>query len=195
MYKLPRILGIIAATASAMAVSQAAFAESRISILVAGEAYEGMPSFEVSLGGKVVGKGTLTRAIDTVKVGRLFFNPEPESYLETFDFTIDDADFDPDGTLSVSFVNDKFLKEKWGYDRNLFIRSIEVNGTVVRSGQLRLTDGAERRDDNYQAGYLPIYHQNHMAVATPPEGGWPKNAQTLSSRIPAEIRAASGAGG
>lgn len=195
MYKLPRILVILVASASSLGISQAALAESRVSILVAGEAYEGMPSFEVSLGGKVIGKGTLTRAIDTFKDGRLFFNPEPESYLETFDFTVDDADFDPQATLSVAFVNDKFKKEKWGYDRNLFIRSIEVNGTVVRSGQLRLTDGAEQRDDNYQAGYLPIYHQNHMAVATPPEGGWPKDTETLSSRIPAEVRAASGAGG
>ena len=195
MYRSSGIVCAALVSATIVAGSSAASAESRLSILVAGEAYEGAPVFEVRMGDKVIGRGELAGAIDTVKDGLLFCSSEPDAYLERFDFDIDAKDFDVNAPVEVALVNDKFLEEKWGYDRNLFVRSIEVNGTVVRSGNLKLSDGTEPLDVHYQAGLLPVYHQNHMAVATPPKGGWPENANTLSSRLPAHPRVASGTGG
>ena len=95
-------------------------------------------------------------------------------------------------------MNDKFKEEGWGRDRNLFVRSIEVNGLTVGAADLHLTDGVKVQNVNYQAGLLPVYHQNHLAVAEPPEGGWPVPANPRSSRLtiaPAATPAAAGGAG
>ena len=186
---------LVCACAASLLAASAAHAESRISFLAAGEAYEGQPAFEIRLGDKVIGRGELAKAIDTVTEGRLFFSPAPDEYLERFEFRIADRDFRPDAPVRIVLVNDKFKEEGWGRDRNLFVRSIEVNGLTVRAGDLRLMDGKEVQTVNYQAGLLPVYHQNHMAVAEPPEGGWPMPAAaTRSSRLTAKPEAG-GAGG
>ncbi len=187
-----RIACLIAAP---LLAASAAHAESSISFLVAGEAYEGQPAFEIRLGDKVIGRGALEKAIDTVAEGRLFFSPAPDEYIERFEFRVADKDFKADAPVSIVLVNDKFKEEGWGRDRNLFVRSIEVNGLTVRAGSLQLMDGTMEQRVNFQAGLLPVYHQNHMAVATPPEGGWPMPAAaTRSSRLTAKPEAG-GAGG
>jgi hypothetical protein len=150
---------VFCAASLQLAITSAAYAESRISFLAAGEAYDGAPAFEIRMGDKVIGRGELTKAIDIV------------------------------------LVNDKFKEEGWGRDRNLFVRSIEVNGLTVGAADLSLTDGVKVQNVNYQAGLLPVYHQNHMAVAEPPEGGWPAPANPRSSRLTIAPAAAGGAGG
>jgi hypothetical protein len=189
---------VFCAASLQLAITSAAFAESRISFLAAGEAYDGAPAFEVRMGDAVIGRGELAKSIDTVHEGRLFFSPSPEQYIERIEFSVDDKAFRPDAPVSVILVNDKFSQEGWGRDRNLFIRSVTVNGATVGAAGLRLTDGVKVQNVNYQAGLLPVYHQNHRAVAAPPAGGWPAPASSRSSRLtvaPATAAAAGGAGG
>lgn len=185
---------VFCAAALQIAATSAAFAESRISFLVAGEAYEGAPAFEIRMGDRVIGRGELANAIDTVSEGRLFFSPAPDQYIERFEFRIDDRVFRPDAPIRIVLVNDKFKEEGWGRDRNLFVRSVEVNGLTVHAADLRLTDGVKVQNVNYQAGLLPVYHQSHMAEAEPPDGGWPISANARSSRLTI-APAAGGAGG
>lgn len=176
-------LCLFCASALQLAIISAAAAESRISFLAAGEAYEGAPAFEIRLGDEVIGRGELAGAIDTVSEGRLFFSPTPDRYLERFEFRIDDDAFRRDAPIRIVLVNDLFMQEGWGRDRNLFIRSIEVNGLTVAAADLQLSDGVRVQNVNYQAGLLPVYQQNHMAVAEPPREGWPLPAAPRSSRL------------
>ncbi|HRP77721.1 MAG TPA: carbohydrate-binding domain-containing protein [Aquamicrobium sp.] len=186
---------VFCAASLQLAITSAAYAESRISFLAAGEAYDGAPAFEIRMGDKVIGRGELTKAIDTVNEGRLFFSPAPDRYIERFEFRVEDKAFRANAPISIVLVNDKFKEEGWGRDRNLFVRSIEVNGLTVGAADLSLTDGVKVQNVNYQAGLLPVYHQNHMAVAEPPEGGWPAPANPRSSRLTVAPAAAGGAGG
>lgn len=186
---------VFCAASLQLAITSAVHAETRISFLAAGEAYDGAPAFEVRMGDKVIGRGELAKAIDTVLEGRLFFNPAPDRYIERFEFSVDDKAFRADAPISIVLVNDKFKDEGWGRDRNLFVRSVEVNGLTVGAADLSLTDGVKVQNVNYQAGLLPVYHQNHMAVAKPPEGGWPVSANPRSSRLTVAPAAAGGAGG
>lgn len=183
---------VICAATIQMVATSAVHAESIVSFLAAGEAYDGAPAFEIRMGDEVIGRGELAKAIDTGTQGRLFFSPAPDRYIERFEFHVDDRAFRRDAPIRIVLTNDKFKAEGWGRDRNLFVRSIEVNGLTVQAADLRLTDGAHAQDVNYQAGLLPVYHQNHMAVAQPPEGGWPVPANVRNSRLTVAPAAAAG---
>lgn len=186
---IPSLVGVIS-------VISVANAETVISVVAAGEAFDGPPVFEISIGNSVIGHETLSKAIDTVSVGRIYQSADPDQYLERFEFKIPDAKFHADQPVSVSLVNDKFTAEGWGHDRNVFVRSIEVNGDVVRTGDLRMMNGNAQHKVTYQAGLLPVYHQNDKAVALPPEGGWPATtASARTSRLVAKPSAGVGTGG
>lgn len=183
------------ATLALLAGATGANAEMRITIIMAGEAYDGFPAFEVSLDNKVVGHGKLSKAIDTVATGRLFQSPEPTSYLEHFQFVVPAELEQPNAQISVALINDKFTPEGHGHDRNLFVHSVEVNGTAIRAGQLRMMSGGKEQPTVYQAGLMPVYHQNDRAVAVPPEGGWPSSATARTSRLIAKPATGTGTGG
>src|SRR5690606_35979201 len=112
---------------------QSASAQSLISIEIAGEAYGGAPAFEIRMGDQVIGEGVAEKAIDTELEGRLFGASALTSYLEQFEFEILSADFDPTAPIRVILTNDRYTHIADGYDRNLFIGTISVNG-IARSG-------------------------------------------------------------
>ena len=151
----------------------AAFADATVKLSIAGEAYDGPPAFQISMGGKVIGKGVLDKAISTETVGRLFASAKPASYLQEFTFTIPERQFKPDASISVILTNDKYRDEEIGRDRNLFVQSITVNGQEVDAAQLILTVSDKPEIIDFQAGYLPVYQTRDAAVAEPPAGGWP----------------------
>lgn len=165
--KIAIILGAIVFTPAI------AIAESKVVISLAGEAFDGPPSFEISLGGKVIGSGTLANAIETETEGRLFSNARPQSFLEEFTFTVPDEAFAPDAEISIALTNDKYEDAENGYDRNLFIDFISVNGLEITSADIALTMAGEPYELDFQAGLLPIYESTQRAVASPPAAGWP----------------------
>lgn len=152
-------------------------AESVVVVSIAGEAYDGPPSFNLLIGDKVVGSGTLTKAIATDVDGRLFTKPRPGSFLEEFSFTIPDGLLKPDSELGLVLTNDKFVEregegEDGILDRNLFVDFVRVNEVEVTSADMILIHNGDEVRENYQAGFLPIYKAGYRAVVRPPEGGW-----------------------
>ncbi|WP_297107600.1 carbohydrate-binding domain-containing protein [uncultured Devosia sp.] len=172
---LAKILG--ASTALSMLAILPAMADSLIVVSIAGEAYDGPPSFDLLINDKVIGSGTLTRAISTESDGRLFTKPRPNSFLEQFSFTIPDTALMPDSEISLVLTNDKFtrqegLGEDGVLDRNLFIDFVRVNDIEITSAEMVLIHDGDEVHYNYQAGLLPIYEAGYRAVVRPPEGGW-----------------------
>jgi hypothetical protein len=180
-YALPGKTAVIFATFTL--TTAVAFAESKIVISLAGEAFDGPPAFEISLAGKVIGSGTLKNAIETETQGRLFSNARPQSFLEEFTFTVPDAAFAADGEISIALTNDKYDDIEKGHDRNLFIDFISVNGLEVTSADLELVNAGEPFDLDFQAGLMPIYESNQRAVASPPAAGWPDPATAAAEDV------------
>ena len=154
-----------------------AMADSLVTISIAGEAYDGPPSFDLLIDDKVVGSGTLRMAIETEADGRLFTKPRPSSFLEQFSFTVPDDLLTPDAEISLMLTNDKFTRidgagEDRVLDRNLFIDFVRVNDIEVTSADMVLIHDGVIMEYNYQAGLLPIYEAGFRAVARPPQGGW-----------------------
>lgn len=184
MSRVARTGGIVL-TIGILAMTGAA-AESTVVISLAGEAFEGPPKFELMIGGKVVGSGTLQRAIETETDGRLFTKPRPSAFLEEFAFQVPDAVLLPDKEISIVLTNDKFAEregqgEDGILDRNLFVDFIRVNGLEVTSADIALTRAGEVQHLNYQAGMLPIYEAGQSAVARPPAEGWPRPGMPVAA--------------
>ncbi|WMT89085.1 carbohydrate-binding domain-containing protein [Pelagibacterium sp. H642] len=158
----------------ALGAAAAAKAEnSTLAISLAGEAFDGAPVFEVRMGGIVIASGRLARPLDTKTEGRLYLSAEPLGYLENFEFTIPENRFDPFADISISLTNDRYVDEGHGHDRNLFIRSVAVNGAMRTGGELTVIAHGQNVDVAFQAGLLPVYEQGHAVVAAPPLEGWP----------------------
>lgn len=170
-----KVLGI--STALTLIAALPAMADSLVIISIAGEAYDGPPSFDLLIDDKVVGSGTLRMAIKTEADGRLFTKPRPSSFLEQFSFTVSDDLLTPDAEISLVLTNDKFTRmdgagEDGVLDRNLFIDFVRVNDIEVTSADMVLIYDGDVVEYSYQAGLLPIYEAGFRAVARPPEGGW-----------------------
>ena len=170
-----KVLGI--STALTLIAALPAAADSLVVISIAGEAYDGPPSFDLMIDDKVVGSGTLRMAIETEADGRLFTKPRPSSFLEEFSFTVPDDLLTPDAEISLVLTNDKFTRmdgagEDGVLDRNLFIDFVRVNDIEVTSADMVLIHDGDVVEYNYQAGLLPIYEAGFRAVARPPQGGW-----------------------
>lgn len=162
----------------------AALADATIKLSLAGEAFEGPPKFEVRIDGKAIGGGVLDQAIDTGETGRLFASAKPRSYLQQFVFEVPASQFSQDAQISIALINDKYLDEEVGRDRNLFIDSVTVNGLEIPAADLTLLDGEQEQVLDYQAGLMPVYESTNLAVAAPPPSGWPMTDITLSLAEP-----------
>ncbi|WP_353646644.1 OmpA family protein [Mesorhizobium sp. WSM2239] len=164
-------------------------AQSEVTVEVAGEAYKGAPVFEVRFDGVVVGSGTLKNSIDTAAEGRLFETKDPLKYVETFQFKIPDDVFSPSGVVEISFTNDAWGGDSASQaDRNLFARSISVNGKKIDAAELRLQNDAI--DSTPEAivgaaethGFVALPGSDIKARAMPGGEGWPQPSQTAESR-------------
>lgn len=164
------LFGILVSAALPVAAAQA---DAIVKLSIAGEAYDGPPTFSVLMGKTVIGKGRLDKAIDTETVGRLFASAKPGSYLQDFTFTVPDRQFQSDAKISIILTNDKYKAEEIGRDRNLFLRSVTVNGQEVDAADLLLVVDGKPEKIDFQAGFMPVYQTRDAAVAEPPLGGWP----------------------
>ncbi|NJS15148.1 MAG: hypothetical protein HC788_11685, partial [Sphingopyxis sp.] len=159
------LIKYVAVASATSLLCSAAWADAEIRLMMAGEAYDGPPAFELRMEGRLVGSGFVTSALDTRTGGRLYFNAQPQNYVREFVFKIPEATFDPKAELTVSLVNDRYSKEGRGHDRNLFIQSISVNGQMLRSGDIELRASGTNRDFEYLAGFVPVYEQGEVAAA------------------------------
>ena len=159
-----------------------AAADSTVVISMAGEAFDGAPAFEVRIGDRVIGRGILDKAIDTVADGRIYRNAAPAKYLQEFTYTIDDTLPAP-AAVTIALTNDKFVPVDDGHDRNVFVNFVEVNGLKVGAADITVLRGPKKEVLDRQAGFVPLYENVNRAVAQPPATGWPK----AKDRAPADL--------
>lgn len=177
-----RACSIIAATLVLGMAAQTASAQSRISIAVAGEAYGGAPTFQIKMGDRIIGEGLAEKAIDTELEGRLFGAAALDAYIENFEFEIDDAVFDPTAPIRIVLTNDRYADIGDGYDRNLFISTVIVNGVERVGREIKIVEyGVVEVDVPLHEGLRPLYGSGQVAVAAPPADGWPIGATEVAA--------------
>ena len=119
------------AAAALLAMSSVALADSTLTLVIGGEAYDGPPKFEVWFDGQRIGEGVVDAAIDTATAGRFASATVKAPYIESFDFDIPDAAFNAGGEVRVRFLNEAYGGDGANRDRNLYLASVAINGLEV----------------------------------------------------------------
>ena len=174
-------LGLIAAVAVAAMAAPALAQSSALVLVLGGEAYDGPPEFAVTFDGKPLGAGAVEAAIDTEALGRLADVADKSPYVQSFEFPIPDAMFDPNGEIGIRLTNEAYGGEGSNRDRNLYLVSASVNGRVVLPSGFT-TDTADGVEPNAMLGdLLALYDNNAEGVAAAPQGGWPEPDASLQT--------------
>ena len=171
-----------------MSFASAALAESsRLSLIIAGEAYDGPPRFEVTFDGTPLGEGVVARAIDTATVGRFADAADRTPFIEHVVFEIPDYLFKNDAEVRVRLTNEAFGGPGSDRDRNLFLSTVSVNGGAVTvSGLVTATDQGFK--PNQTVGeFLLLADGTEEGVAAAPRGGWPEPRPALVAAIDARL--------
>lgn len=158
-----RLFIALAATGSLLIPAAAA----ELTLRFTGTEFEGMPSFEARLGDAVVGEGTLSEISESG---------------ETFVFEVPDTlRSEP---LRIRFTNDRYRRDVG--DRNLRLLHATLAGVELPPGAFEYrTDSGE----TLQAGGQ-LSGSGLVAIAAPPQGGWPFSEAAVSVPEPAVPAAA-----
>lgn len=168
-----------AATGSALA------ADSRLQLVMGGEAYDGPPRFAVFFNGRELGEANVDAAIDTASAGRFAAASDKAPYVQTFDFTIPEAVFKPGAEVRVRFLNEANGGEGTNRDRNLYLASVAVNGRAVTLSGLDVQGQSADVAPTTLGEFLVIPDGAVEAVSRPPSGGWPLPDATIAATQPA----------
>lgn len=153
-------------------------ADSTLTLVIGGEAYDGPPKFAVTFDGQPVGEGAVAAAIDTAAIGRFADAVDKTQYVQSFEFRIPEAMFRPAGEVHVRLINEAFGGEGSNRDRNLYLASVSVNGRAVTASGFT-TVSAKGLEPNATLGeFLVLYDGNGEAVTAAPQGGWPAPPRT-----------------
>jgi outer membrane protein OmpA-like peptidoglycan-associated protein len=169
-----------AATGTALA------ADSRLQLVMGGEAYDGPPRFAVLFNGREVGEASVDAAIDTASAGRFAAAGDKTPYVQAFDFTIPEALFKPGGEVRIRFLNEANGGEGTNRDRNLYLASVAVNGRAVTVSGLGIQGQSADVAPTTLGEFLVIPDSTVEAVSRPPAGGWPlPGAEIAAAATPA----------
>lgn len=164
-------------------VGTAAAADSRLNVIIGGEAYDGPPRFEVTFDGEHLGEASVEAAIDTASVGRFADAADKTPYVQNFQFRVPEHLFRPEGEVRVRLVNEAYGGDGSDRDRNLFVAAISVNGGAVTVSGL-VTASAEGFKPNDVLGeFLVLTDGNEQGVSPPPRGGWPQPNAVVADLI------------
>lgn len=176
---LEKILALLFVGCGALAPAIACAAD-EMTLVLAGDSYQGKPTFEVRLGGVVVGKGTIESAED-VSVG----TPGRESdYLETFSFSIPNLGCLKTAPLEIELTNDLWVEGRG--DRNMYVKSATINSHEVSARGFTLVRAGTARAVATDTGLLPIFTGGDVAVAQAPAGGW-STAECVVEEAPTAV--------
>ncbi|MDB5540018.1 MAG: hypothetical protein JWQ89_1745 [Devosia sp.] len=177
---------VLAAALMLCAVPSGAFAaESKLQLIIGGEAYDGPPKFEVSFDGKVLGEAAVNAAIDTATAGRFADAADKTPYVQSFDFDIPDTLFKPGGEVRVRLINEAYGGDGSNRDRNLYLAAVTVNGRAVTVSGLS-TQGTTANTENERLGeFLVLRDGNVEGVSKAPAGGWPLPDAPIATAKPA----------
>jgi outer membrane protein OmpA-like peptidoglycan-associated protein len=191
------ILGAATIVAALGLLPSAALAQaSTLHLIIGGEAYDGPPKFEVSFDGEVLGEGTVRSAIDTATAGRFADAADKTPYVQSFEFTIPEYLFKPNGEVRVRLVNEAYGGDGSDRDRNLFLAAVAINGGAVTVSGL-VTATAQGFKPNETVGeFLLLSDGNEHGVSPAPRGGWPDpsslRAEVAEARLMPDPREAPG---
>lgn len=156
-------------------------ADSRLQVVIGGEAYDGAPRFAVSFDGVALGEAEIAAAIDTVTEGRFAEAEERSAHVGLFEFTIPEAAFKPGGEVRIRLLNEAFGGEGSNRDRNLYLAAVAVNGRAVTLSGFA-TEGAGATGENAILDeFLLLADGNVEGVTRPPAAGWPLPGSTPQS--------------
>jgi len=148
-------------------------ADSTLTIVMGGEAYDGPPKFGIDFNGRTLGEGSVAAAIDTASDGRFADAADKTPYIQSFTFTIPEADFTIEGPVTIRFLNEAYGGPGSGRDRNLFLASVTLNGRAITASGLTTQEGRRTVANEMLGEFLVIPDGSKNAVTAPPEGGWP----------------------
>ena len=147
--------------------------DSIVTVVLAGEAYDGPPAFAVTFNGAVVGQGVVDKAIDTIAKGRIVAHGAMQGPAESFTFRVPSKEFDPHAELRIALTNDKFDEVNKVGDRNLYVVSASVNGREIQGPDFVRRFGDSRSPLPLILGMVPLPRNADLAIAEPPPEGWP----------------------
>ena len=175
----------------AAAVPGWALADSTITLVLGGEAFNGPPAFSVTFDGQPVGQGSVAAAIDTTKAGRFADATDKSQYTQSFSFKVPDSVFKPDGIVAVELTNEAHGTPGSRNDRELYIQSVAVNGEAIAGRDLVMGSAAGIEPTALLGDYLVVSQGAIDGIAPAPKGGWP--AAAVANAQPADVPAAASA--
>jgi len=147
-------------------------ADSSLTLVVAGEGFDGPPQFEVSFDGKPIGQGTVAAALDTTGGGHLAAVTDRTAYVQSFTFAVPETAFRSDGSVTVKFLNG--ADGTIAGSRALYLSTLLVNGRAVTASGMRLEGGSVPTPPTLSGEFLELAHTGAVAITTAPVGGWPQ---------------------
>lgn len=150
-----------------------ALADSQLTLVIGGEAYDGSPKFEVLFDGVKLGEGTVNSAIDTANVGRFADATVKSAYIQDFTFEIPDNLFNADGEVRIHFLNEAYGGPDSNRDRNLYVGSVSINGAEVPASAMQLRSKRGAEPSLVLGDFLVLLDGSVDGVVPAPERGWP----------------------
>lgn len=147
--------------------------DSRLHIIIGGEAYDGPPRFQVTFEGTILGQAAVDAAIDTANAGRFADAVDKTPYVQSFEFAVPEDIFRQDGEVRVRLIN-----EAWGgpgsdRDRNLYLAAVVVNGGAVTVSGLVTATAEGFKPNDLLGEFLVLTDELEEGVSPAPRGGWP----------------------
>lgn len=157
--------------------------DSRLNVIIGGEAYDGPPRFEVTFNGEYLGEAAVEAAIDTASVGRFADAADKTPYVQSFQFRVPEHLFRADGEVRIRLINEAYGGDGSNRDRNLFVAAITVNGGAVTVSGLVTAAGEGFKPNDVLGEFLVLTDGNEEGVSPAPKGGWPQPNAVVADLI------------
>ncbi|WP_417679869.1 OmpA family protein [Roseibium sp.] len=181
-------------------VTPAAAEDPMVEVTLAGEAYQGPPTFEIDFAGTKIGVGAVDKAIDTTTEGRIQKLKDWAPYTQTLSFPIPADVFTADGAVSIRLTNDAWGGPGSNQDRNIYLMGAKIDGVEMSPQDFVWLVKGEESSIGATAKWVSLSSNNAVAVANPPSGGWPStntgaatpvaSAETAQAAAPGSATAA-----
>lgn len=152
-----------------------------LTLVLTGETFDEPPVLELKSEGRLIARVSLTSALDT-RTGRRLGDADPADFSQSFTFDLSATPIDPLQPLELHFLNDKWLGNDTGIDRNVFLMSADFDGVPIPIEAIDLhSDAGPVTPRRMWRGMIPLRNSSLFAVIPPPPDGWRSEA-TLAAK-------------
>jgi hypothetical protein len=124
------------AMALALLVSHGAQAAT-LSLVLAGESFDGFPVVEVRCAGQNLDRAVLTEAVD-IRTGQRLRDVDPQSVAQSFEISIPEGSLETSASIELHFINDDWGGPGTNLIRSVFILSAALDGRPVALADIGL---------------------------------------------------------